>query len=67
MPSTTDLPGAISLLMQTAPPVSHAMPTVAPVFNITGNGNVISLGNLHMPGAVVALNDPAAVPRASGQ
>ena len=67
MPSTTDLPGAISQLMQTATPVSHAMPTVAPVFNITGNGNVISLGGLHMQGAVVALNDPAATARTTEQ
>ena len=67
MSSPADLHGVISQLMQTATPAPHAMPTVAPVFNITGNGNVISLGNLHMPGAVVALNDPAAVPRASGQ
>ena len=67
MSSPDNLHDVISQLMQAATPVSHAMPTVAPVFNITGNGNVISLGNLHMPGAVVALNDPAAVPRASGQ
>ena len=67
MSSPDNLHDVISQLMQAATPVSHAMPTVAPVFNITGNGNVISLGNLHMPGAVVALNDPAAVLRASGQ
>lgn len=67
MPSTTDLPGAISQLMQTATPVSHAMPTVAPVFNITGNGNVISLGNLHMPGSTVALNEHAAASGAAGK
>lgn len=67
MSSPDNLHDVISQLMQAATPVSHAMPTVAPVFNITGNGNVISLGNLHMPGSTVALNEHAAASGAAGK
>lgn len=64
--STTSPIQTIAQIMRSATPTS-APEAPLPAVVVTGNGNIISLGNLHMPGAVVALNDPAAVPRASGQ
>ena len=68
MTTPDDLSEPISNLMRSATPAPASPPT-GPVIHITGNGNVISLGDLLLPthpGAVVALNR-SGQPRADGE
>lgn len=64
--STTSPIQTIAQIMRSATPTS-APEAPLPAVVVTGNGNIISLGNLHMPGSTVALNEHAAASGAAGK